>query len=165
MLVNRGDLSAFLFLSHCLRVAWKTLFIKHLLSQLHGGCPPPLWHPITIPTVTFSWRWYLSWGFQPFWWVNKFPGSFPCVLMQAHLYPSCLTLWASMEYSLPGSSVHGIFQARKLEWVDIFSSRGSFWPRDQTFISYVSCIGRQILYHWANFYLIFLLICFMSLYA
>jgi len=41
----------------------------------------------------------------------------------------------------------GISQARILEWVAIFYSRGSSWPRDQTQVSYVSCIGRQILYH------------------
>ena len=43
----------------------------------------------------------------------------------------------------PGSSVHGISQARILAWVAISFSRGSFQPRDQT---RVSCIGRQILY-------------------
>ena len=48
--------------------------------------------------------------------------------------------------SLPGSSVHGIFQARILEWLAIFSSRGSSRPRDQTHISCISCIGRWILY-------------------
>ena len=42
-----------------------------------------------------------------------------------------------MDYSLPGSSVHGILQARILEWVAMPSSRGSSWPRDQT---YVSCV-------------------------
>ena len=52
-----------------------------------------------------------------------------------------------MDYSPLGSSVHGIFQARILEWVDIFISRGSSWQRDWTCIS---CNGRQILYHWAN---------------
>ena len=55
----------------------------------------------------------------------------------------CLTLvtpWAIM----PGSSVHGVFQARILEWVAISFSRGSSQPRDQTQISY---IDRQILYH------------------
>ena len=39
--------------------------------------------------------------------------------------------------------LHGIFPARILEWVAISSSRESSWPRDQTYISYVSCIGRQ----------------------
>ena len=44
--------------------------------------------------------------------------------------------------SLPGSSVHGIFQARILEQVSISSSRGSSWPRDPTCISSISCIDR-----------------------
>ena len=45
--------------------------------------------------------------------------------------------------SLPGSSVHGIFQARILEWLAVFSSRESSQPRDWT---HISCIGRWILY-------------------
>ena len=53
----------------------------------------------------------------------------------------------TMDYSLPGSSVCGIFQARILEWVAISSSKGSSQPRDQTRVSSVYCIGRQILYH------------------
>ena len=46
--------------------------------------------------------------------------------------------------SLPGFSVHGILQARILEWVSIVFSRESSQPRDQT---RVSCICRQSLYH------------------
>ena len=57
-----------------------------------------------------------------------------------------------MDWSPPASSVHGIFQARILEWVAISSSRGSSWPRDQTRVSYVPCIGRQILYQWATWW-------------
>ena len=38
---------------------------------------------------------------------------------------SCLTLWDPMDYSLPGSSVHGILQTRMLEWVAMPSSRES----------------------------------------
>ena len=56
----------------------------------------------------------------------------------------------SMDGSPPGFSVHGIFQARTLEWVDISSSRGSSQPRDQTCVSCVFYIGRQILYHLAT---------------
>ena len=52
-----------------------------------------------------------------------------------------------VDYSLPAASVHGISQARILEWVAISFSRGSFPPRDQTC---VSCIGRQVLYHRAT---------------
>ena len=65
---------------------------------------------------------------------------------------SCLTLCDTMDCSLPGSSVQGIFQAIILEWVAISSSRGSSWPRessqsrDQTQVSWIS---KQILYHWA----------------
>ena len=49
-----------------------------------------------------------------------------------------------IDCNLPGSSVYGISQARKLEWVAISFSRGSSWPGDRTWISYT---GRQILYH------------------
>ena len=52
-----------------------------------------------------------------------------------------------MDCSPPGFSVHGIFQARILDWVAVPSSRGSSPPRNQTRISWVSCVGRQILYH------------------
>ena len=58
----------------------------------------------------------------------------------------CLTLCDPMDCSLPGSSVHEIFQTRILEWVAISSSRGSSRPGDQTRVSWVSCIGRWILY-------------------
>ena len=60
---------------------------------------------------------------------------------------SCVQLCNPVDYSLPGSSDHGILQARTLEWVAISFSRESFWPKDQTHISYVSYIGRQVLYH------------------
>ena len=60
---------------------------------------------------------------------------------------SCPTLCHPTDYSPPGSSVHGILQARILEWVCMSSWRGSSQPRDQTHVLYVSCIGRQVLYH------------------
>ena len=53
---------------------------------------------------------------------------------------SCLTLCDYMDCNLPGSSVHGIFQARVLEWIAILFFRGSFWLRDQT---WVSCITGE----------------------
>ena len=65
--------------------------------------------------------------------------------MHAKLLHSCPTLCDPMDYSPPGSSVYGIFQARILEWVATLSSRGSSWPRDWTVISFVSCIGRPVL--------------------
>ena len=63
---------------------------------------------------------------------------------------SCPTLCNSMDCSLPACSVQGIFQARILKWVAISFSRGSSQPKDQIWVSWVSCIGRQIIYHWAT---------------
>ena len=51
---------------------------------------------------------------------------------------SGLTLCDPMDYSLPGSSVHGILQARILEWVAMLSNRGSSQPRDPTQVSHVA---------------------------
>ena len=52
-----------------------------------------------------------------------------------------------MDHSPPGSSVHGILQARRLEWVAIPFSRGSSWPRDRT---QVSCITGRFFIVWAT---------------
>ena len=51
---------------------------------------------------------------------------------------SCLTLCDSTDCSLPGSSVHGILQARIQEWIAIPFSRGSSLPRDQTLLSCIA---------------------------
>ena len=66
------------------------------------------------------------------------------ICMCAKSLQSCLTLYNSMNYSLPVSSVHGILQASILEWVAVPFSRGSSWPRAQT-LGLLHC--RQILYH------------------
>ena len=55
-----------------------------------------------------------------------------------------------MNCSLPGSSVHGVSQARILEQVAISYSRGSSWFTVQTHVSWVSCIDRWILHHCAT---------------
>ena len=60
---------------------------------------------------------------------------------------SCPTLCNPMDCSIPGSSIHGILQARILEWVAIFFSRGSSWPRDRT---RVSCIAGRCFTLWAT---------------
>ena len=54
---------------------------------------------------------------------------------------SCLTLCDPMDCSLPASSIHGIFQARTVEWVAISFSRGFSQPRDWTQVSHI--IGRR----------------------
>ena len=52
------------------------------------------------------------------------------------------TLCDSMDYNLPGSSVHGVVQARVLEWIAISFSRGSSWPRERTQVSHI--VGRWL---------------------
>ena len=97
-------------------------------------------------------------GPEPFWWsliaslLSRmtrycrfiFHISWVCVLSRVQLF---VTPWT---VAPPGYSVHGVFQARILEWVAISSSRESSHPRNQTCISFISCIGRQILYHCAT---------------
>ena len=57
------------------------------------------------------------------------------------IFLGCMSaLYGPVDYSLPISSVHGIFQARILDWVAISSSRRSSWPRD----------WMQIVYYWAT---------------
>ena len=70
-----------------------------------------------------------------------------CQHVHAKSLQSRPTLRDPMDCSPPGSSVHGILQAGILEWVAISSSRGSSQTRVQTLLSYVSCLGRQGLYH------------------
>ena len=50
----------------------------------------------------------------------------------------CLTFCDPKDYNLPGSSVHGILQARILEWVAITFSRGSSQPRHRTQVSHIA---------------------------
>ena len=60
---------------------------------------------------------------------------------------SCLSFCDPMDCSLPGSSVHGFFQARILEWTAVSFTRGSSWPRDRP---WVSCIPGRFSNIWAT---------------
>ena len=77
-------------------------------------------------------------------WSHAKESSLFCCCLVTKLF---LNLWDPIDCSPPGSPVHGISQAKTLEWVAISFSGASSWPRDQTC---VSCIGRQILYRWAT---------------
>ena len=66
--------------------------------------------------------------------------------MQAKSLQSCRTFCNPLDYNLPGSSVHGILQARILEWRAIPFSKGSSWPRNRT---RVSCIAGTFFTIWA----------------
>ena len=72
-------------------------------------------------------------------WLSRFPLNLLTVNPDCSIYcpitESCSTLCEPMDCSLPGSTTHGIFQARILEWVAIFFSRGSSQSRDWTQVS------------------------------
>ena len=63
------------------------------------------------------------------------------VKRESEVAQSCLTLCDPMDCSLPGSTIHGIFQARVLEWAAISFSRGSSQHRDQI---HVSCTADSL---------------------
>ena len=66
---------------------------------------------------------------------------------ESEVTQSCLTLCNPMDCSPPRFSIHGIFQARVLDWVAISFSRGSSWPRDRT---WVSCVVSRCFTVWAT---------------
>ena len=99
-----------------------------------------------LPSPMFS----MTWGKEvsAFWegqlWLHRLINTLVLMCSDAQ---SCPVLCDAVDCSQPGSSVHGILQARILKRAAISSSRGSSQPRDWTCVSYISCTGRQILYH------------------
>ena len=73
-------------------------------------------------------------------------GSTPSTCMPGVCVCVCVCVCAK-SLQVPGLSVHEIFQARILDWVAMPFCSGSFWPRDWTCISYISCISGWIIYH------------------
>ena len=69
------------------------------------------------------------------------------MLCWAKSLQSCPPPWDPMDCCPSGSSVQGFLQARILEWIALFPSRWSSQSRDRTCASYISCTGRQVLYH------------------
>ena len=88
-------------------------------------------------------------GGTPWWWYSRCSGldsklEMP-VCTRAKSLQSCLTQCDGMHRSLPDFSVHGILLARILEWVACLSPGESFQSRDWIPMSFVSCIGRQVI--------------------
>ena len=113
------------------------------LAQFHllGACLSP-----SLPTGGFKvWPRVILQLIEAGW--NNIYSIIKLLCMHAKSLQSCPTLCKPMDYSPPGSSVHGIPQARKLEWVAMPSSRRSSWLRDRTWVSYVFCIGSLFLYY------------------
>ena len=138
---------------------WRTGEKRNRLANLSL-----LWSPTWAPGQTFFVSYSaFSYQRQPSTTLHRTPGSdyqetvmtwygnyllncMCCVCAQSlHL---CLTLCNHIECSLPGSSVHGILQARLLEWVAMSSSRGCFQSRNPRLLRLLHC--RWLLYHWAT---------------
>ena len=110
-------------------------------ATVHGVVKSWTWLNITHLTTALKWipaqevmRGVFGFCFNKRLPANSFRGNvYVCSVTQ-----SCLTLCNPMDCSPPGSSVHGILQARILEWVAIPFSRGSSWHRDRIC---VSCIA------------------------
>ena len=100
-----------------------------------GDLPDSGITPMSLPSPTLASRVFYHWNHlgSPLTW--------------SQIAQPCLTLCDLMDCSLPGSSVHGIFQARVLEWVAISFSRRSSWPRDWT---QVSCTVGRCFTVWAT---------------
>ena len=103
----------------------------------------PLTHPWAVLQHVFI---YISSRLSQLWQLQMPKCSivvYVCVSSRSVMSDLC----DPMDCSPTASSVHGILQARILEWVAMPCSRGSSQFRDWTYISYVSCIGRGVLYH------------------
>ena len=129
---------------------WTVWSTQYVFPDLSSAFSPAHWLPLPFlkyaqvyPSADFCSCYFIS----PKWRHQIFTG------WTGHVYYCCLvtelcpTLWDPIGCSLPGSSIHGIFQVRILEWAAISFSRGSFQPRQQ---SWTSCMGRWILYHWTT---------------
>ena len=115
---------------------------RRVLEHLcHLGSPlPRIMHPINVWWIATEWMGE-EWERAK---VEQHAQSHtPSKSLKVEVLLSCLTLCDPMDYSLSGSSVHGIFQARALEWVAISFSRESSLPRDQTKVSRI--VGRRFL--------------------
>ena len=108
-----------------------------------------LFHP---PGDHLTQEWNLSLLQLLPWWEDCLPLSHPgspklYMKVKVLFLQSCPILCDPMNCSFPGSSVHGILQARILEWVAIPFSRGSSHPREQT---WVPCIAGRFFTVWAT---------------
>ena len=148
----------------------KTSWLR-VCKESSGDLPPSeLWksachlRPKPLSSVREGWGVYVAplcqWSVLGAWWACiSLPPSLPPSLLllfrpqvksesvKVLLAQSCPTVCDSMGYSPPGSSVHGILQARILQWVAISFSRGSSQPRERT---QVSCTAGRLFTIWTT---------------
>ena len=112
---------------YCWSLAWRILNITLLSCEMGTLCG----------SLNILWHWP-SLGLE---WKLTFSSPVCVTLKWSEVAQSSPTLCNPVDCNLPGSSVHGILQARILEWVAISFSRGSSWPKDQTRVSHIA--GRR----------------------
>ena len=145
----------FLFVNQVEQVSENLLSAAHLsrVCNLLPARPfPALTSGCLYCSLIASWRWRV-WDcithtcFFPIlgpsflWFLSPQRGCVPYLAILSEVAQLCPTLCDPVDYSLPGSSIHVIFQARVLEWVAISFSRGSSLPRDRTWVSHIA--GRR----------------------
>ena len=125
---------------------WRSIFFDHSLSCLYTQIKAMIEANIhrinTKETASFHLFFSIRISFKKkkhsfidFWLFWVFVAVLELSLKLSEITQSCPTLCDPMDCSLPGSSIHGIFQARVLEWAAISFSRVSSHPRDQTLVS------------------------------
>ena len=97
---------------------------------------------VSVIKYCHCWHWHIKSKQEEYWQIQWGANIYDIEVTQ-----SCLTLCHPMDCGLPDSSVHGIFQARVLEWVAISFCRGFFRPRDWT---QVSCIADRPFTIWVT---------------
>ena len=117
-------------LPHCRRILY------HLS---HQGSP---WLTVSVYVHIYTWHSNIcTWVWH--WWYSGEHSYLPSICKVKVKVKSLSRVWlfatpSTIAYcSLPGSSVHGIFQAIVLKWIAISFFRGSSWPRDRTRVSHV----------------------------
>ena len=113
---------------------WEGLLLTQSMPELY---------PLSERQFKPLWKYSLQWAFPEFWTAQEKEKANTELFVLCSVAQSCPALCDPVDCGPPGSSVHGILQARVLEWVAIPFSRGSFPSRDRT---RVSCIGRWVLY-------------------
>ena len=113
-----------------------------------GQLKVPVWSSKISSDIIFSWKKSPWWRAPCSYSILSYVYSCCTYVVRAPSLQLWLTLWDPMDCSLPGSPVHGISQARILQWVVISFSRGSSRPRDWTHVSCVSCTEGRFFYLW-----------------
>ena len=163
MLVSRPTSRPSIFSEQCVACCVHGLILLHPTQLLWhysgGGRHLAFWLSQSLPLGfehfcrNFAFVYFSSSKVSLFFMGNiKIFFSLSMVNLQCHIHFRCTAKWISFVYAqslslvrffvTPWATVHGVSQARILEWVAISCSQGSSWPRDQTHISCISSNGR-----------------------